>query len=29
MVTNVRKLPKKDSATLQLHIEMRGTKPKV
>lgn len=29
MATTVRKLPKKDSATLQLHIELRGTKPKV
>ena len=29
MATTVRKLPKRDSATLQLHIELRGTKPKV
>jgi hypothetical protein len=29
MATTVRKLPKRPSATLQLHIELRGTKPKV
>lgn len=29
MATTVRKLPKKPSATLQLHIELRGTQPKV
>ena len=29
MATTVRKLAKQTSATLQLHIELRGTKPKV
>lgn len=29
MATTVRQLPRRDSATLQLHIELRGTKPKV
>lgn len=29
MATTIRKLPQRGSATLQLHIELRGTKPKV